>query len=62
MYDEVAAVSGKNGSWSHSILLSNGWELRLRLSEVEVVRTEAVYPSPETMLVPVSTAGVPRSA
>jgi hypothetical protein len=62
MYDEVGAVPGKSGWWSHSILLSNGWELQLRLAEVDIVRTEAVYPGPGILLVPVSTAGISRSA
>jgi hypothetical protein len=47
---------------SHAILLSNGWEIQLRLTEVDVVRAESVYPGPETLLVPVSSAAVPRSA
>jgi hypothetical protein len=62
MYDEVGAVPGKSGCWSHSILLSNGWEVQLRLSDVGVVRAETVYPGPETMPGQVATAAISRPA
>jgi hypothetical protein len=62
MYDEVVPVRGNSPHWSHSILLSNGWEVRLRVSDVEVVRTDTVYPAPGTILVPVSTSAVSQSA
>jgi hypothetical protein len=62
LYDEVGAVPGKSGCWSHSILLTNGWEVQLRLSDVAIVRTESVYPGPETRLMPIPIAIAPRSA
>lgn len=61
MYDEVGLVRGKRGGFSHSILLSNGWEVRLRVSDLHLMRTRALYPVPGTSLAPVA-AKVSRSA
>jgi hypothetical protein len=62
MYDEVCAARGKGIGWVHSILLSNGWEIQLRLSNVEVTRAQALYPIPGTILVPISATVMERSA
>jgi hypothetical protein len=56
MYDEVGLVRGKKGPFMHSLLLSNGWEVVLRLSDIDVFRGQTVYPVPGTNLVPVPAA------
>jgi hypothetical protein len=45
MYDEVERVPGEPASWVQSVLLSNGWELRLRCHDVHVQRLEPVLPA-----------------
>lgn len=62
MYDEVGLVRSAHPNCVHSILLSNGWEAVLRLSDVQVARVQTVYPVPGTILVPVSSSVVPQSA
>src|SRR5437867_3269026 len=53
MYDEVIQVPGRRPSFTHSILLSNGWEIILHLAEVRVVRVRTIYPGAGMNLVPV---------
>jgi hypothetical protein len=62
MYDEVSVVRGKNSCFRHSILLSNGWELGLFVSDVTVLHAQPVYPEPGMMLVPVKIERMPKSA
>ena len=44
LYDEVDIVAGKK-QCRHSILLSNGWELRLQFREVNIFEAEGLLPS-----------------
>jgi hypothetical protein len=62
LYDEVGVAGGPFPHYTHSILLSNGWEVTLHLSDLRLVRVDAVYPLPGTMLIPVSRPDVSRSA
>jgi len=43
MYDEVGRAGGTRAEWTHSILLSNGWEVRLRCRSVRVSQAETVF-------------------
>lgn len=56
MYDEVDRIARPPETFTHSILLSNGWEIQLCVRDVKVVRSETVFPGPGTNLVPVHTA------
>src|SRR5207244_25735 len=62
MYNEVDCIQdGDQPVYTESILLSNGWEMRLRFRDVQVVQAEPIYPVRGTILVPVA-ATVPQSA
>jgi hypothetical protein len=43
MYDEVG-LDEASGAFTNDILLSNGWELRLKFRELAVAWSEALYP------------------
>lgn len=61
-YDEFELVREANRViYSQDILFGNGWELRIRFSDVQVSLASPVYPLPDTVLVPVASA-VARSA
>lgn len=62
MYDEVDFVRGKKQGCTHSILLSNGWVVDLRLGDVRVVRAQTLYPVPGTALVPVASSAISQPA
>lgn len=62
MHDEAGLVRGSHSCCTHAILLSNGWEVVLRLSDVQGMRVQTVYPAPETILVPVAASVVPQPA
>jgi hypothetical protein len=47
-YDEIEMVPGTPPTWKQSILLGNGWELRLHFRDVEVQEAQAVLPPPRT--------------
>jgi hypothetical protein len=44
-YDEIEQMSD-TGAWAQSILLSNGWEVRLQFRDVAVQEAKAVLPAP----------------
>jgi hypothetical protein len=46
LYDEIEPVGGAPPTWVQSILLSNGWELRLHFRDVRVEETPALIPAP----------------
>ncbi len=55
LYNEFDVVpDGGQTVYGESILFSNGWEVRLRFRDVQVVRADPVYPTADTLLVPVS--------
>jgi hypothetical protein len=58
MYEEWEKVGGDPPIWAVSILLSNGWEVRLHFRDVQVQEAQAVLPPPRpsSMSVPVMTA------
>lgn len=45
-YDEVERIAGEPPTWQQSILLSNGWEVKLHFRDVAVVEAEALLPAP----------------
>lgn len=53
LYDEFDLIQdGDALHYLHSILFSNGWEIRVPFQHVTVTRAEPVYPEPDTALVP----------
>jgi hypothetical protein len=47
MYDEWEKVAGNPPTWALSILLSNGWEVRLHVHDVQIQEAQAVLPPPQ---------------
>jgi hypothetical protein len=47
-YDEMERVPGDPATWRQSILLSNGWEVRLHFRDVRVQEARALLPAPRT--------------
>jgi hypothetical protein len=45
-YNEIEMVDDDPPSWRESLLLSNGWEVKLHFRDVTVEEAEAVLPSP----------------
>jgi hypothetical protein len=45
-YDEIERVSGDPATWRQSVLLSNGWEVRLHFRDVKVQEAQALLPAP----------------
>jgi hypothetical protein len=43
-YDEIEMVPGTPTTWAQSILLGNGWEVRLHFRDVRVQEAEAILP------------------
>jgi Protein of unknown function (DUF4085) len=63
LYEEIEQVrTGDRKHFIHSILFSNGWEISLPFSDVQVSRAEPVYPLPGTVFVPASAPVVAPSA
>jgi hypothetical protein len=63
LYEEIEQVEeGGRKHFVQSILLSNGWEITLPFSDVQVSRAEPVYPLPGTAFVPASTPAAAPSA
>jgi hypothetical protein len=54
-YDEIERVPSDPATWRQSILLSNGWEVRLHFRDVKVLEAQALLPAPR-MAVPESLA------
>jgi hypothetical protein len=44
-YDEIERVPGQPATWRQSILLSNGWEVRLHFRDVAVQEVQALLPA-----------------
>lgn len=62
LYEEVELVgAGERGHFLHSILFSNGWEVRLPFREVQLSTAYPTFPHPR-MAGPVSQAPAPQSA
>jgi hypothetical protein len=62
LYEEIELVrEGERGHFIHSILFSNGWEVRLPFREVHVSTAYPTFPHPRTPQ-PVSQAPAPQSA
>jgi hypothetical protein len=62
LYDEFELIrEGSRQTYAQSILFSNGWELSLRFSDVQVSLGEPVYPPPGVTFIPApaSAAGQP---
>ena len=53
-YDEIEQLPGSPPTWLQSILLSNGWEVRLHFRDVQVQEAQAILPAPRTGQPPVS--------
>jgi hypothetical protein len=49
-YDEIERVPGEPVTWRQSILLSNGWEVRLHFRDVKVQEAQAILPAPQTAI------------
>ena len=63
LYDEFElARDGDHPTYAQSILFSNGWEMSLRFSDVQVSLAEPVYPPPGTTLVTMSSPVAAQSA
>jgi hypothetical protein len=63
-YDELELLPGEPPTWSWSILLSNGWEVKLLFRDVQVQELQAMIPAPRNGKVDVATlenAGAPES-
>jgi hypothetical protein len=45
-YNEIEMVPGDPPTWRESLLLSNGWEVKLHFREVQVQEAQAVLPAP----------------
>jgi hypothetical protein len=45
-YNEIEMVPGNPPTWRESLLLSNGWELKLHFRDVQVQEVQAVLPTP----------------
>jgi hypothetical protein len=45
-YNEIERVPGEPTTWRESILLSNGWEVRLHFRDVKVQEVQALLPAP----------------
>lgn len=56
-YDELEMLPGQLPSWSWSILLSNGWEVRLHFRDVQVQELQALIPAPRNSELGVPTSG-----
>lgn len=56
-YDEIEQIPGTPPTWVQSILLSNGWEVKLPFCDVAVQEAQAILPAPGAGAV-----GVSRSA
>jgi len=62
LYEEIELVRARERShFIHSILFSNGWEVRLPFREVQVSTAYPTFPHPRTPQ-PVSQAPAPQSA
>jgi hypothetical protein len=49
LYDEIELVrEGERGHFVHSILFSNGWEMRLAFREVQLATAYPTFPYPRT--------------
>lgn len=47
LYDEFELIhGGERPEYAQAILFGNGWEMRLRFRDVEVIRAEPLYPVP----------------
>lgn len=58
MYDEIGFVPGENSYATHSILFSNGWEVRLCLRDLQVIVTQTRFPVFPTSAAPVQQPAV----
>jgi hypothetical protein len=45
-YNEIEMVPGNPPMWRESLLLSNGWEVKLHFRDVQVQEVQAVLPAP----------------
>lgn len=48
LYEECLRVPGDPPTWAMSILLSNGWEVRLHFHDVRVQEAQALLPRPQS--------------
>jgi hypothetical protein len=62
LYDEWEMVPGISPTWAISILLSNGWEVRLRFRDVEIQEAEALLPPPQSSSITMPALADSRSA
>jgi hypothetical protein len=61
-YDEIEMVPGEPPTWVNTILLSNGWEVRLHFRDIQVQEAQALIPAPRNGQASVVTGSVPQSA
>jgi hypothetical protein len=61
-YDEIEMIPGEPPTWAQSILLSNGWEVRLEFRDVQVQEAQALIPMPRDGLAGVVVSGVSQSS
>jgi len=50
LYEEWEKVGGNPPTWAMSILLSNGWEVRLHFRDIQIQEAEALLPPPQSDL------------
>ena len=60
-YDELELVAGEPAIWCWRILLSNGWEVRLRFRDLHVQEAQALIPSPRNGSVQAVASAVPQT-
>ncbi|HKI33623.1 MAG TPA: hypothetical protein VKA46_17340 [Gemmataceae bacterium] len=61
-YDEIERVPGDPVTWRQSVLLSNGWEVRLHFRDVKVQEAQALLPAPRTSVAVPLPPSVPQPA
>ena len=62
LYDEIEKLDGRQPGWGQSILMNNGWEVRLHFDDIQVKEVEALLPVPRNGVSTVGTSSVSMSA
>jgi hypothetical protein len=62
LYDEIESVPGEPPTWIQSILLTNGWEVRLHFRDLTVQEMQTLIPVPRKSRLIGGTAPMSQSA